>query len=784
MPGTAGPLPIVRWLPALAAAIGAWLLLAWSGVPFSAVALHGLYWLLVAAIPGTLLWRWLNLRPASFLEEVAAGTTLGLAVQVTLTFLLGMAGVPRLAPLWAALVIIAFLTVPSLGRCWRTTAPGPLSLRASSGIATATLALIWWVANNGFRVDELRPLPGLPGQFYSPLLYGDLPFHQAMASAVLRGSNQYPFTAGVQIRYPLLPYEHVADLAAWTGIDLTVATMRLAWVIPLILAILLCAVIAHRLTGTGIGAVLGAVFSYFTASLWFSTAGALNLGVFWSLTQTVGQPLFHLAILLLVIFLRERLLTLPSALAFAVVTFAAAGSKATFPAKTLAALAGVCVIGWLVRARATRRIAVLGAIALVTFLAVMTTMLGFDANAAHGTRIDWGRDTLWFMNQFVPLGDTSTQPFWTAAFVLIVGMWLFGAVSAFAALGLRRRELDVWLLAGVGLAGMGGTMLGVTHGASQLYFLRGAWPLLGTLAAVGMADLIELAPSRTAKLSQFVGCEMPAGRRQRCWWWLITRPLLVGIASLTLGFTVAAAARLAFPRHAAFAGLRTYLRTVTPVLVVLAVALAAATAIWVFARRRRVMVAWSLALLVAFGVAQGASFEWLVHTAQASTRADIRLPLTPATGRVNDFPSHIPTDGALAARWLRDATAADALIATNIHCRERGVPVDAHCDARQFWVSALAERQVLLEGWTYSAPPPSLAPTFQLNRWIYWDPAFLVANDTAFAHPSAESLEWLRARGVGWLLADLGLASGNPALADHAELMFSSGDFAVFRLGD
>ncbi|WP_344975028.1 hypothetical protein, partial [Streptosporangium fragile] len=141
-------------------------------------------------------------------------------------------------------------------------------------------------------------------------------------------------------------------------------------------------------------------------------------------------------------------------------------------------------------------------------------------------------------------------------------------------------------------------------------------------------------------------------------------------------------------------------------------------------------------------------------------------------------------DGALAAgRWLRAHSDPDDLVATNAHCRwGREDP----CDSRHLWVTALSERRVLVEGWTYTAANMSRwRPGLLTERLPFWDAELLRANDAVFHEPSAEAAGRLRDRyGVRWLFADERRGEVSPRLADVAELRFRAGGYAVYRLHD
>jgi hypothetical protein len=143
----------------------------------------------------------------------------------------------------------------------------------------------------------------------------------------------------------------------------------------------------------------------------------------------------------------------------------------------------------------------------------------------------------------------------------------------------------------------------------------------------------------------------------------------------------------------------------------------------------------------------------------------------------------IPGDGIAAARWLRDHSTPDDLVATNLHCRG---PIGGsnQCDARHVWVSAYSERHVLIEGWAYTqmAITRSAELGVNLNTVPFWDPALLAQNDLAFTDPTSADLTALQAEyGVRWLFADLTMADP-AALGRVADLRDRVGDFAIYEL--
>ncbi len=135
----------------------------------------------------------------------------------------------------------------------------------------------------------------------------------------------------------------------------------------------------------------------------------------------------------------------------------------------------------------------------------------------------------------------------------------------------------------------------------------------------------------------------------------------------------------------------------------------------------------------------------------------------------------LPESRVDAARWVRDHSQPDDVLATNAHCIS-GDPRYS-CDSRSFWLSAYAERSVLIEGWGF-APR-----TAAVGLGPFWDSALLDLNERAFTAPTEADLAELRDRyGVRWLVVDRSVRREGPALANLTDPVYDNGRVAVFHL--
>jgi hypothetical protein len=135
-----------------------------------------------------------------------------------------------------------------------------------------------------------------------------------------------------------------------------------------------------------------------------------------------------------------------------------------------------------------------------------------------------------------------------------------------------------------------------------------------------------------------------------------------------------------------------------------------------------------------------------------------------------------------AARWLRDHAAPGELIATNAHCAVKNV---SGCDNRHFWIAALSERHVLVEGWGYTNTINDLVAGTGLNpnRLPLWDQQRLSDNDIAFTSTTRDNLRVLREKyGVHWLYVDPDQTPVSQELGKLATLRFSTDGALVYEL--
>jgi hypothetical protein len=412
----------------------------------------------------------------------------------------------------------------------------------------------------------------------------------------------------------------------------------------------------------------------------------------------------------------------------------------------------------LLRRRVDRALLAAGIFVVVTFGAAFVVLF---RGQAQGLEVDPLTTILRtpLVKQVLGQVPHPSAPLLAAFTVFALLSW--GAHLAGAGVVIQRHWRDpmVGVLTGAVLAGFAGALLTAQAGSSQYYFLRAGMPLGGILTAWGLAlalDRLRLTPRRTAVFAVAAAA--------------------VGLGGAAAVATLTGAGR-AFPVH--LHGRSLVAHVLLPIALACAICLGAALlalAPGIRARRRAavaaVLVAVAAAGLLRLGTdgVAGARFAARYGTATGTQGDLIGYPVTPA--------------GLAAARWLRDHSSPDDVVATNLHCR---VVLGKYCDNRQFWLAALSERRILVEGWGYTSRSNAeyvARPTIKVYFGPYWDAARMRANDLAFTDPTPERLALLRDRwGVRWLFVHTHAGvRPNPDLDRLADLRFANREARVYEL--
>ncbi|MFC9687483.1 hypothetical protein ACFTSF_03020 [Kribbella sp. NPDC056951] len=711
------------------------------------------FWLLGITLPGVVLWRLTSPFRHNLVEDVAAGSLVGVSALLLVYMGVSPLGLQRWAWLWAVPVVAAAFAVPRWRRRVLSRVERPVSPLTAWLLATACALPVYAIA----RPRNVAPAPYTDPAYNNP----DMAYQQALAaSAKYDFPLQASYVHGEQMDYHYFFHQFTAAVNWATGVDLTDLIYTIGW-IPLTLAG--CALIfvltdrfapGSRWAGplaVAVAAVGGTVNVYPGFTL---PQESLTAYLWGSPTQNLGSGLTVLLAIVIVDILRGRN-SRGTWLIGLLIAAAASGSKATILPLVLCGL-GLVVFVRLCQRRMARR-AVVMAVAVTSV--ILTAIVVVFGNHSTGLSLrPWVTFAKIGVYPFIAwqrewdTGDYDHSSMWISAVVTCLA-WLLGTAGLVVLAGTAKRWLrdaGMIFLIGVAVAGFCGMALTDQSGSSQMYFHRTAVPIIAVLAAVGAHMLVF--SIRRAK-------------------WLVLGSVLGGMAAAAVARRIIRA----LPSDAVL--FRREDGTLTGLVLpwVLTIALLALVgvlaAVWLRQRTGRVVLAGFV--LAAMG-------------------AGLYLPLRALPSMGDAKPTEAVAEDTLlgpsatqlaAARWLRDHTSPDELIATNAHCARKSA---LGCDARHFWIAGLSERHVLIEGWAYTNTINDQVVSTALNPNIlpYLDQDKLAENDRVFVAPTRDNLQELRTKyGVRWLYADPAQTAVSPELEALATVRFRAPDAVVYELG-
>ncbi|MFD7901210.1 hypothetical protein ACFV4F_13305 [Kitasatospora sp. NPDC059722] len=778
-PGTGARL--VRFLPALAAyALLVALLLA-SDTSVSDVARYTFYVLWGVLLPGTLVFRALRRRPHTLVEDLAFGAVVGLVLELAAWAVLVGLGLQSAATAWPLAVVVPFLAVPRLRRHWF-----PRGYRRTSTGWNWSVAGIVGLTSAYLYAAVLSRNPIIPDT-ETTRQYIDLPYLLSLAG---NAKNNFPLTfpqaAGEPLHYHWFTFAHMAMTDLVGHIDLPVVQMRLMVPALVALAMVITAVVGHRLSGRAwagpVAALLVFAVGEFNAVYpnntpnWTFGAPLVPLMSWASLSLTYSQPLLMALIGVIADVLRGRgdedasdanedadgdaggaardrapLLGRGAYVLVALFALASSAAKASSLPVTLAGLAFAGLMVLIGTRRIPWAIVRLGAIVAGAQLFATAVLFKFES---YGLEV-------------VPFGNV--QKYWadpahtrtavTQAVVVAATLIAFLLNHQLRLVGMvpliwRRRlrlEQSQWFLLGGALAGPAVYL--VVNGFNASYFTLAGLPFGVLLSAWGYCEVFERAalPAR-GKAALAVGT-------------------LSFVGLLTYGIYHYAGDWAAFALKAVgdAKGTKSY----TPLVPALAAAAALAAVAVV------VGLLWRAAGRALPGLRRRGGLVLLTGALVAGAPS-LLLDVQQSKHVVWDGAWPLPAGQVEAARWVRAHSRPTDVLVTNDHCRSENdwaVPGQNCWNSLSFWLSAYSERSVLVEGWAYS---PRLMSEKSAS---FWDQPLLKFNDDAIHHPTADILRELRDRyHVRYLVADRKPAPESPLLKSLATPVFDNGRVAVYEL--
>ncbi|RVX44561.1 hypothetical protein EDD27_7303 [Nonomuraea polychroma] len=719
----------------------------WSyGVSVSDLVLFGVYLALGLALPGVLLIRVLYPGIRTVAEEIALGLALGYAVEVLVYIAVRAAGAPLLVAVWPIAVYLVFLVVPRLRRHWRSPVRARTPIWWSWCLALLFALLVVWSAVVFFRANSLT-WPDLVMPIY------DMPFHLALIGELKHHvPPTVPWIAGDPLYYHWFVYAHQAASSWITGIEPVVLLCRLSMLPMLAAFLIVIAMTGHRVTGSRPAALViaaGAIFvgapSLFLGQSPYPFAWGGLLDNSWnSPSQTFGGLLFALVVVLLLdVFRRRRGAGLWVLLGIFLVVVM--GAKAVYLPMLGVGLAAVAVVE-VVRRRPPWSILIALAMTAACLVFAQLVLFGGVRNGMTfyplwAMRRSWADMTGRVYTASPPLDSLLGV---TLLYTLCWAIALCGIVGLLS----RPRSLtrsDTVLMLGIGAAGFIPVFLLGHAGHSHFFFLWSAFPSLVTVAVQGILILL-----RRARVSP-------------------TATVVAVGAGMLAACLIPVVCRVRVPLPAGAPEALVYLPYVTLLVIGVLTAVALTTTMGTLRT-------WALMTVALSAI--GLPACWYAIVGKFAQKGIDKVSIH-GRGIVPEIPQGTLT----AARWLRAHADPDDVVATNTHCRwGRENP----CDTVLFWLSALSERHVLVEGWGYAPTrrPIPQHPDQIIEDIPFWDKERLRANDAVFNAPSAAAVQRLRDRyGVRWLVADQRL-SPHPMIGQFADLTFRSGAYSIYRLRD
>lgn len=794
-----------------AATLGAITVALWlaTGTQPCQIVLYAVVFVWSVTLPGVLVHRTLR-TPTDRFDDLVVGSVVGLVLQLAGWALFTALGIQDFLLAWPILVLLPFLLSDRLRP----------HLRWQHYASSLHPVAAW-----GFVAATLLPLRAIATQLMAPSQlpdranswYQDDYWHLALTAQTMRSlPPDLPQVAGEPFLYHWFANAHVGVMAGSTFIDLPVVFTRL-WMPPVVLlGLAMLVVVGRQLSGRTWPGVLAALTVGIQAAIWPSWFAMFGTSVFnvHSPSQQFSIPITLLALLPLVRLAKQGRLPRGEWALLTVALVGAAGAKSSVLPVLLCGLALATVVGLLTARHLPRGLALATALVAGVMIAGLPLTSGGSAgvklqlfSSIRGTQ-PWG--LLLGGSPAVSLGPVLPGLGRDGAVILLALLlgsyvvtygWMLAAVPTFS-----RTDLSGWLLLGVGVAGWCAMMLINQDGFSQVYFMNSAllaWHLLAAWGFMLAWDraVASLGPSRSG--------------------------LLVVAAVSSGALVVSVAQALSGPRPSTDSinsSIATGLAAVgTPLVLVLGGWLVArwrdkpawAAGLWLIATAGLYGAALPQPLLRRVGeeVSADPRLTWWVLGAIALTSAILALarPVSTkvllecttfvlvttcwalgalfvhgarATHQVEapDKPRTVTASETRAARWLRDNSERDDVVATNVQCITKAT--SEFCDARSFWVGAFTERRILLEGWAYTAEAHRAhgvegrryanQPFHDAERWAL--------NRAVFEDPDPERLAELDDYGVEWLFADSAAGPISDDLASLADEVFRDGTVRVYRV--
>jgi hypothetical protein len=645
---------------------------------------------------------------------------------------------PLLPLVLPALAVCVFFALPRTPTSRRS-----LPWWAMAGVMVSVAVVAVWYERIGSRAIALTgPLALRPNT--------DSPYQLALAAELTHHfPPQVPYVAGEPLTYHWMAFGHIASAHWITGIELDLLTNRIEPFVFLLLTTLGAAAVAVVLAGRAVAAPIGAGLTVLAGDLspwpWTTTStlyhdSPLSMGQMISQTQAFAAVLMLPLIAVTALLLRRTPERSPKQVAgllgvAAVLIATLSVSKAT----AIPVYAAGIAAAWLYQSVRARRLDLRAtALGIMVAICYALNFLLVVHGASNGMALQPGQTFRAMLGGMVVGIDPAVHPGTSVLVIVSAGLLIGWLIPGVGVLLIRRRvpgdPMAVMLLAGL-VAGIGAAAVLWQYSQAQVFFARSAFVygvLIATwgLACLSRRQLFIVAPALALGAAAiYIGRARTPGLPKACGDngcldKVFAKPLLIAFAVTAVG------------------------------VVLLALVLRASRRTWA-----------ALAVAAAIGLTV------------SPTLASLRYVSRPSAGNGHDS---IAPGGIEAARFIRERSGPDDLIATNIHCHD---PAAKRCHHSTFWIAAYAERRVLVQGWSYTAEANATGNATGALYGPFWDQEKLRINDDTFTAPTRAGVETLRTKyGVRWLLADERVHALPTDLNRLADLRFQAGTVRVYQL--
>lgn len=664
----------------------------------------------IQSVCGTIIWLLIRRTQTTVLESLG----IGIAIGIVLSIIVGLAFRPTfLAPYsWVAIPVVTFLVIAIL-RFTKKSQLAPIEpLTKSDCWATGLgIAVGLVILTEFFNEQSLEIVDHVN-------YYLDIPFHEALSNGIANyGPNDSVLSKGDAVRYHWFSHAWSGFNQNWAGASTFVGITRALPLVSLFITVLVGAAWVQRITERPWTKYAIAILV--TGSTTIGTAATTLFGAR-SPSNILGIALTITTVFVVFEYLFSRLPRI-ALLLIILLAFGNMGAKASAGAALCAGLVGMVFFAWNESETRKRAIAATAAASIGTLAGYIFAISG----GSGGLSIGFGPrlDTSGF-----PIPDLPAMAI--AASTIFLLFWRLSPLLP-AILGIRSESSEIRAASftgiAAGLAGLVAALTLVQPGLSQFYFLWGAYPLLLVAAVCGLAEMLsnqKVLSKLSILLAALGGIITQVGVAL----WSINSdlPPLLGIF-IVWGVAIVLALVSIIGKSQSGPSTKRYLSTFIAVAVISAVGTA--------------------------GIQYGATSS------------------TPK--RLSKYnPGLTTADDIEAGQWLRD-NGTDARIATNRFCFEPTF-TPGTCHSVVFTVSALSQKRLLVEGYSYAIGTGPLPQKIKTR----------IKTSTGFVdNPSCRSGKKLWREGVRFVWVNLDYTN-NRHWEPYATKAFETPTVIILRLND